>query len=779
MDELEVHGDEVAGHSLSLEQQMVTNKDHKKEPVLIDNSGENPMEVLNDEARNGEVLSGNAMAEYEGETLKLEGKLVHKKGQEENDSMNKFYTWMSNAGIHLQDIIDNELGYILQKNPNMKVHFMKVNPQDNATHDIDVMSHTFLMIEYDSKVNKGITSIHDESRGGVIESGGKKWLIIGVTGYNPRNEQQKKAFNTILDKDTGIVVKGSEKYFAENKNERYYVSEQSTQVISNSLIPGYRVRQMEEDEKPQYRNIREIVEDEGNPARNPQGFDFESLAWGIQETSKFMVIGMDKSKVLAPREVQRNAGNAFVLIPAGNGKFIPAYIKPTFLSEIKDGKLKNRITRLMTQVLSSKYDDRYNAVIELSHYLYLDKEGNDILLRKSKNEVSLVKDGIVFATFTIDSTLNVQKFIDAVMQMNPRINITRSVIQQKVLLQEYDEAGALQTDIAKIGTAGSSYSIYGLDEKGEMIVPAEGQVQTKENSDSELASVQPKQVVYKGEYYYKTSDGVFYLNGDRITDSSLIAQLQLNDYIFNQSDLTPVESAGLYDYYILSEDEENPQVVKVHKNTKEIVVPTVEQSRKFLQREKQKKEAEQRKKNAIAEKEKEKKAEEEKKKQEAQKKQDSDLPFIADLDLEGALWSTDNEAASAETDHTNITNEMEKKEKKGTVQQEKEKSSNRAKTDAEWEQIIKERCAKVMEMSTSELAEYTRIKPVEDLERLLSYNRDFRKQVVKLVKDKWGQTFKKTYQVMEFLRSKNIEVENINTDEASLQAWIKTVEECR
>lgn len=130
------------------------------------------------------------------------------------------------------------------------------------------------------------------------------------------------------------------------------------------------------------------------------------------------------------------------------------------------------------------------------------------------------------------------------------------------------------------------------------------------------------------------------------------------------------------------------------------------------------------------------------------------------------MWSTDDET------------EVKEQENKG-VKKEEEKAANKAKTDAEWEQTIKERQAKMREMSASELAEYNRIKPVEDLERLLSYNKDFRHQVMKLVKDKWGKSFKKTYQVMEFLRGKGVEVENISTDEASLQAWLKTMEECR
>jgi len=187
-----------------------------------------------------------------------------------------------------------------------------------------------------------------------------------------------------------------------------------------------------------------------------------------------LVVGTDSGKILIPREAQKNAGNTFVMIPAGNGKLIPVYIRPTFWNEIKDGKLKDRINRLLQEVVSPKYEDRYRALINLTHYLYLDKTGTNIVLCKGRAEVSLSKNGIIFKTFALDSTFNMQEFLKAVSDMNPRINVTSSILRQKVILSEYAEAGALMTDIAKLGTSGSSYSLYGLNDKGEMIIPAEG-----------------------------------------------------------------------------------------------------------------------------------------------------------------------------------------------------------------------------------------------------------------------------------------------------------------
>lgn len=97
------------------------------------------------------TLSGNAMSEYQIQPLVEDGVLKHKQGKSPMDNMSKYYAWMEASGIRLQKIIDEELGKILQKTPNAKVKFMVVNPQDNATHDKDVQTHLFLVLDYDNE----------------------------------------------------------------------------------------------------------------------------------------------------------------------------------------------------------------------------------------------------------------------------------------------------------------------------------------------------------------------------------------------------------------------------------------------------------------------------------------------------------------------------------------------------------------------------------------------------------------------------------------------------
>jgi hypothetical protein len=161
---------------------------------------------------------------------------------------------------------------------------------------------------------------------------------------------------------------------------------------------------------------------------------------------------------MVPRNVEGNLGNAFVLVPAANGKMVPSYLKPLFYNEMNSGKLKDRITDLLMDAVSPNYAIRLAAVSELSKIFYFSKDGDNILLGKDdsrhSNEVSLKRGEDTLKTFILNSDFDRQQFMEAFVDMNPRVNITASVLQSPVMLQQYDEAGALQTDIARLVTGG-------------------------------------------------------------------------------------------------------------------------------------------------------------------------------------------------------------------------------------------------------------------------------------------------------------------------------------
>ena len=756
---LEDAGEDVQGKAPSLEEQIAEAGMEGKIQVedtntLEDAASTNGIEEQS-ESHRPTTLSGNAMSEWEMKDLIEDGVLKHKKGEKNNDSMEKYYAWINAAGIKLQNIIDQELGEILRKNPDAKVKFMAVRPQPNATKDGDVKTHLFLVLDYDNKINKGITSIHDDANGGVITSNGKKYLIIGTVGYPNGNIAKRQLRDVLFTNDPssgkkmgiggshyGLVKQGSGAFFDAHPEERFWVPEHlSTEIVPHSLIPGYIVNQQEGDEGRQYRKISELLKGD----RNPLGYHgLEDLGWMIQERTKFVAIGADKSRVMSPGNVERNAGSAFVLVPASNGKFVPSYIKPLFYREMNDGELKQTIDRLLGDLTSPNYAQRYQAVIELSKIFYFDKEGKNILVGKDKsrhaNQITL-KDGEQSMTFTLDGSFDRVAFMQAMESFNPRINITASVLMNPRSLKIYDEAGALQTDIAQLATAGSSYSIYALDVNGDMMKPAstpEMPVRAADNSDFREGGA--SQIVYNGKYYRET-DGIFYLNGIPVTDENLIKELQYNQRIAN-GELESVETNGLWDSY-LTGTRENPQGIKVNKNTKKVKEMTAQEALDLIEKiEKEK-----------ARKEREQAAKTEKQRLDAQ---DGEVVGYEPVDVE---FDFDDE-----------TGELVSREEK-KAQEEAQKQEEAAEKDSQ--PTEKDNTHK----SVTEL-ESKQSGSTQTFSTLVK-NRQYRKQVIETIKAKWPDAPSKIAELEEFLKGKNVEINAIGTDESSIQAWITTLKDCR
>lgn len=301
-------------------------------------------------------------------------------------------------------------------------------------------------------------------------------MIIGVVGYgSSQNKGKQTLYNTLFggnkNKRTGneLVSGGMDKFFADHPSERFYVPEElSTEIVPQSLIPGYRVRQLETDENPEYRSIGELL---GDKSRNPHSETMGTLLLGIQTGNQFVIPNKDVENTMIPMNKDKNIGRVFVLIPAGNGKRMAAYVKPTFYTELKDGELKNTINNLLNQLVSMRYTDRFAALLRLQNIFHFGTTGNTVLLRKSRSVISLVRDGEVYKTFDLDSNFDRQSFMTAFEEINPQLAMTARTLGDVDRLRQLDEAGALQLDIAQLNTAGSSYSIYGLDKTGKMLKP--------------------------------------------------------------------------------------------------------------------------------------------------------------------------------------------------------------------------------------------------------------------------------------------------------------------
>nr|DAU82411.1 MAG TPA: hypothetical protein [Crassvirales sp.] len=740
------NGDSVQGKSETIDEQLEDNTSTNKEVHSSDDNVD--AAELNGTGQHNidtsvTTLSGNAMSEYNPTVLQNDGIIERKKGSETNDNMNQYYAWMNAAGVKLQNIIDHELAKIIRRNPNAKVKFMAVKPERNATNDVAMQSHLMLVLDCDNSINKGITAIHDDANGGVIESNGKKYLIIGTAGYGNRNASKLALYDMLWNPyiSGGLNLKKQRKqFFDAHPSERFYVNESlSTEIVPASLIPGYIVRQTESDNNSEFRSVRELLSDN---ARNPMHYDLDSVAWGIQEMSKFLVVGTSLDKVMIPRDPMGNLGSAFVLMPASNGKLVPSYLKVLKYNEMGDGSLKDKINNLLQEVTSPNYKTRLNAVIGLSKIFYFDKEGDTILLRKNRDEISLVHDGKVQKTFVLNDSFDRADFMQNIQDMNPRINITASVLRDIPTLMEYDEAGALMTDAALFGTVGSSYSIYGLDGDGKMIKPESPTNDIpKSSNNSNFKNGDKSQVIFKHQYYREVN-GVFSLNGEIVTDEATIKQLRYNKMILDNQ-LSPSMTKGVWDYFILSEGE-NPRVIKVNRNTKEVKESSEEQARELIKKineEKSKKLREQKAEEVIKE-----------------------VGKAEEVDLGEDALSVDpntGELVQADTQSTSLYTEEStgKKNTSPTI----EKTSNKDDYTHTSSESLNSEEHKAATQKFSDL--------IKDKKYML--------RVMKLVRNKWKDAPKKIADLEKFLKDKNVEVDAIGTSENDVEAWIRTIEDCR
>lgn len=615
IEEINKEGKKVSEPSFSGDSQFLNNEEDSNEKAMSSNN--NPLQA---------TVSGNAMSEWKtGEKgdykLDMEGKLEHKQGEQENDHMNKFFAWTKAQGWHIQNIIDQELGRILLRNPKAKVKFMSTNNINNATHDNDVFNDMFLVLDYDDKVNRGITSIHNEDNGGVVTANGKKYLVIGTSGYAKNdyaaqklrnflwsmanNEEVRKRKKEVFGNDDprakdgyGMCALERVQYFKDHPTERFFVSEKySTQVVPGSLIPGFRVKQLDTDEEiNSKRNILDMLND---PIRNPQGITEDDLHWLIQTESATITTSRKSLDIMNPQNKDVNSGSVFVLFRGANGKYFCGHVNPIRYTELKEGAIQEETQRLLNQLCSFDVNARVQAIVGLSK-LYVfktknsenSKAGDCILTHRTKdgiNLVSFLRDGIQIGSFYLNEAFDRSLLFNAFKTMNPRVNVSLSKLKNKTDLQRLNEAGALTTDLAQLALAGASYRIYGVDVDGSIVKPKSNDIPLPDNDVKTQASIRLKEklIPYTDDnsttnyYTYNQLTGKYSLNGNDLIegkDDNLIKQLEYNRNLDNYKF---VKLQRENTFYIVNED--NPLCIKVNNSTHHVTELSTEESLKYIE----------------------------------------------------------------------------------------------------------------------------------------------------------------------------------------------------
>lgn len=503
-------------------------------------------------------LQGSRFWRYDLTPIKYEGKQVLMQGSEEGDSMNTLFKWLESLGGNYQDIIDHELSRIMRLNPD--VHMMMSN-------DREVWEHMFEVIEYTDKVKR----IHPENKGNIISSNGKQWLVIGVIGFG--NKEQQRAYYGI--KDALKVERGS------RPDDRFVVSEKYKTKIEH-LHNGYITRALEGEEVA-FRTLTELTSD---PKRNPRNLGIEDLKWGIITPEGMLQINTsERLDIASPKDISGNVGNVFLLVESASGKYIPIYMKPVRYEELRDGELKSEIDTYINELSSPVYKERKEAKDKLSQRLVYNADNDIIIGGENNNIVTIKKDGVVIKTFDLNNPeFNRLEFIETVKSIDARINVNKSILSDPYLVQKYDAAGVFLTDIAKLATSNSGFSVYSMDkDTGEPNIPNEPNPSLIRPA-SEYTRKQEHSVLYLGKVY-REFNGEFRDALDKVvTDPIVIEQLRLLQRI---KQMAPVISKNNYDYYILNSDVNNPSACKVHSSGK-IKMATKEQALKLIEQSKEK-----------------------------------------------------------------------------------------------------------------------------------------------------------------------------------------------
>lgn len=412
-------------------------------------------------------------------------------------------TWLEDQGFNIQEIIDNYLGKVVERDSSKAIkdrtpiYYLHNSEQENAI---------FLAVRY-SDVESIIP--RDKAKKVVKGQDGETYLLVGTLGYDEAYRKgTKDMYFTVLNN-----LKGES-----HTPEGWSVDTEHTNRIKD-ITPGDTVKQAIGDYKSadkdnlnetKHRSLDELLND---PNRNPYNLRLEDLSWTVIEGNKEdglkrKVINGDPSKIYGIKGGE--PGQVYLNIPASNGKFIPIYMETLFLDELaEDTPLMDEIKRLVGILAdqSNTMQDKKSAIANLKDLLLFSKGINQIHLNDEKNKVDsntiyITRNGEALKIIDFkEGTGTAQDLLDAIVSINPRINISTSQLDRDP--QIYLDSGVLITDRAILGTVNSKFYVFPVNSEGEYVEnkPFKGTGKTYDASTRSMIIVGGRKVYYDGRAF--------------------------------------------------------------------------------------------------------------------------------------------------------------------------------------------------------------------------------------------------------------------------------------
>lgn len=486
------------------------------------------------------------------------------------------YSWLEKEGIHLGNIIDDELSHILQVNS--KIQLMKVKRDGD---DVNIASNIFLVVEYTDDVAKH----HLLENGGVITSNGKQYLIVG-TMWNTKAQDGTEAAN-LMETTRDNLQRNGVNYFDSNPTERFYVDPvMNTEVTT--FYSGHVIHTVNGESN--VHSITELIDEYNRTHAEADHIDASNLGFGVITMKEgFYQVGpySDRRVHFPQRRTADKYGQVYVLIPAANGQIVPIFINPILLSEMKEGQLKTKIdTQIIPQLLSEDYDVREQAIGDLCQRLCLfgsitNPEGKGVLIgTRDIPTVSLVNGKSTIVTFQLrdgriyrdGQEVTPENFRQALYALNPRVNVNLSSLDTQTNLEDFlrlDEAGALTTDAAKLGTYGGKYYVAPINPaNGQPIKVEQATKPIESTSDYSRAQGTPVMLPVRGQtYVLRNGKWVHQKDGSAVTDRAEQTQVEWA-YKVQTGEATLAKRQGNYNYYTIGIETSKPVVVAYNISTR-------------------------------------------------------------------------------------------------------------------------------------------------------------------------------------------------------------------
>lgn len=544
--QIEEEGEDIELESPTLEEQVQADNtgdvDKRETPTNDTSTADAVVDTLQDD-----TFLGNMLYRYDAKQAAI-GIREKRQGRDPGDPMSRRFAWFENEGIKLQEIIDSELHHLVKLG--VKLHPLTINPQKNATDDEIFKDDVLWVVEYTDKVKK----VHNEKLGGVITANGKQYLIVGQAGFDRKNTNQFNSFNRLRNKQKAK----RNTYFKNNSSERFYVDESSHTKVK-SISSGRLITRNSSTEQVQDRPVTELLEGDSNPRGNK--LDIEDLKWCISHGDEMATVNVaEEEQVRALKN--RHPGATYLLVEAADGKLTPASIKPAFLSELRDSALKDELNTAINSLADHNHAERVKAVNLLSEYLYLAKGKDQILVGSpSQPVVKIYRNGTELKSFDLNSpNVRTEMLQFITEEFNPRINIVANKLKNASYIEKLAEAGALDTDIILLGTCNASYTVYAIDEDGNPEVENIIDSSSPDVGGSDLFDAVATDVfttTYQGKTAVKDSNGNWKLNGKRVTDYSIISQLEFHEKLAARN-LQPIKTTNEEEVYLMNNDTKNP-----------------------------------------------------------------------------------------------------------------------------------------------------------------------------------------------------------------------------